>query len=145
MITGILSTASHSEMKTGYLVKAYFFGGVIATVGVISATFGSRSDLLIPTALVISGMVTLMVMYRQMHRIIQVKIGIRDIVKAGFVSLPFACALLLFSQRESVVVSLLVTGLFGIYLMVSQYLMLQRFNRSTGAPGITTSVGQGNA
>lgn len=145
MITGILSTASHSEMKTGYLVKAYFLGGVIATAGVISATFGSRFDLLIPTALVISGMVTLMVMYRQMHRIIHVKVGIRDIVKAGFISLPFAGALLFHSQRESIVVSLLVTGLFGTYLLVSQYLLFQRFNRSTCTPGMTASAGQGNA
>lgn len=145
MINGILSTASHSEMKTGYLVKAYFWGGVIATAGVISATFGSRFDLLIPSALLLSGVVTLMVMYRQMRKIIHVKVGIRAIVKAGFISLPFAGALLFYGKSESIVVSLLLTGLCGTYLLVSQYLIFQRFNRSTGTPEMTSTTEQGNA
>jgi hypothetical protein len=145
MITGILSTAAHSEMKTDYLVKAYLFGGIIAIAGVVSATFGNRFDVLIPSALVISGVVTMVVMYRQMHRIIHVKVGIRDIARAGFLSLPFAGALLFHGQRESIVVSLLVTGLFGTYFLVSQYLLFQRFRRSAGSPDTTASAEQGNA
>lgn len=129
MITGILSTAAHSEMKTGYLVKAYFIGGVLAIVGVVSATQGSRYDVLIPLALVISGMVSMVVMYRQMHKIIRVKVGIRDIVQAGFLSLPFVGALIFQHQRESIIVSILVTGIFGSYLLASQYWMFKRFNK----------------
>ncbi len=145
MITGILSTAAHSEMKTDYLVKAYLFGGIIALAGVISATFGNRFDVLIPSALVISGIATMVVMYRQMHRIIHVKVGIRDIAKAGFLSLPFAGALLFHGQRESVVVSLLVTGLFGTYFLVSQYLLFRRFRGAGGSSEMTASAEQDNA
>lgn len=145
MITGILSTAAHSEMKTGYLVKAYLLGGVIAIAGVISATFGSRIEVLIPSALVLSGIVTMVVMYRQMHRIIHVKVGIREIVKAGFLSLPFAGAMLFHAHRESVVVSLLVTGLFGTYLLISQYMIFKRLMRSEGVSVMTASAEQGRA
>lgn len=144
MITGILSTAAHSEMKTGYLVKAYLVGGIIAIAGVVSATFSSRFDVLIPSALVLSGIVTMLVMYRQMHRIIHVKVGIRAIVKAGLLSLPFAGALLFHGRRESIVVSLLITGLFGAYLLVSQYMIFQRFRRSAGYLEMAASAGQGN-
>lgn len=143
MITGILSTAAHSEMQTGYLVKAYLWGGMIAIFGVVAATFASRYDLLIPSALVVSGIVTMSVMYRQMHRIIRVKVGIRDITRSGIMSLPFAGALLLYGHKESVAVSLVVTGAFGTYLLVSQYLLFQRFRRSTVSPEMTVSAGQG--
>lgn len=127
MITGILSTAAHSEMQTGYLVKAYLWGGMLAIVSVYAATFGNRFDLLIPTALVASGIVTMVVMYRQMNKVICVKVGIRDIMRAGFISLPFAGALFFFKSRESLVVSLVITAGFGAYLLVSQYLIFQKF------------------
>lgn len=127
MITGILSTAAHSEMQTGYLVRAYLWGGLLAIIGVVAATFGSRHDLLIPSALLVSGIVTMAVMYRQMHRIIRVKVGIRTIIRAGLLSVPFALASLFYGFRDNIIVSLAVTALFGVYFLLSQYFVYRRF------------------
>lgn len=62
MTTNVLASAAHSEMRTKVLLKPYVVGGVISVLFVFAGAFSGAPKVLIPAALVASGLLTMLIM-----------------------------------------------------------------------------------
>lgn len=125
MTTNVLTAVAHSEMQTRYLLRAYCFGGLAAVAGTYWGSQQADYALVIPATLVVSGLISMTVMYRDMKRLMQIKVGIRRIRKSVLLSLPFAVALPFFDRQPTLPVSLFLVGLGGCYFLLTQYLLVQ--------------------
>lgn len=125
MTTAMLTSVAHAEMRTKFLLRAYCVGGLLAVAGTYLGTLTTEYALVIPSLLVLSGLVSMIIMYHDMKKLMRIKVGIRSIRKSILLSLPFALALPLFSRQPSLSVSLLVVGIGGCYFLVTQYLLTQ--------------------
>jgi O-antigen/teichoic acid export membrane protein len=121
MTTGVLASVAHAEMQTRHLIKSYLVGGVIALVGVWVASGQSEARLLIPAALLISGLVATAVMYHDMKKLIRTKVGIRVIVRSAALSMPFLLAIPLAARPHGIVMSIMVLAVLGSYFLYIQY------------------------
>lgn len=121
MTTGLLSGVAHAEMQTRHLVKSYLVGGVFSVAGVWLATGSSQSRLLVPAALLLSGVAATGVMYADMRRLMPTKIGIRTIRRSFLLSLPFLLGVPLAALERNLALSLVVLAVAGSYLLLSQY------------------------
>ena len=101
MTTGILTSVAHAEMRTRFLLRAYCVGGLVAVAGTLVGSQLSAYELVIPGTLVLSGMVSMMIMYRDMKRLMPIKVGIGRIRKSILLSLPFAVALPFFGRQPA--------------------------------------------
>ena len=127
MTTNLLASVAHAEMQTKYLVKAYFGGGLMAVCGTYFASKWQEYHQIIPLVLLASGFLTLTVMYFEMKKLVQFKVGIRHIRKAVLLSLPFTLALPFYSHSQNLTVSLIVTFTMGTYFMAAQYRLSRVF------------------
>lgn len=125
MTTNILNSVAHSEMRTKHLLRAYVVAGLLAMGGTYWGAQLSNFALVIPIILVVSGLTAMTIMYHDMKRLMQIKVGIRRIRKSILLSLPFAVALPFFSQQPTLPVSLLLVGFCGCYFLLTQYLLAQ--------------------
>lgn len=126
MTTGILSVAAHAEMRTRAMVMPYLTGSILAVAGVLGGSSLARYEVAIPAALTGAGFVTMALMFREMKKIISVKVGIRQIAASGLATLPCAGALLFYALRESVISSLVILTVSGSYLLITQFIIFRR-------------------
>jgi len=132
MTTNVLGLVAHSEMQTRYLLKAYFVGGVLAAGGVYFAAQSRHYQQAIPAVLVASGFAMTLIMYVEMKKLMKVKLGIRNIIRSFVVSLPFFLALLFYNQPRSLITSILIAFVFGVYFLIVQYRISKPLLGSTG-------------
>lgn len=121
MTTNVLSSVAHSELQTRSLIKAYFTGGLIATIGVV---YGSKADSyqqVIPTVLVLSGFATMIIMYIDMKKLMKISIDFKRIGKSIGYALPFSITLLYHPKLVNMLISILMVASFGLYFVLSQY------------------------
>ncbi len=121
MTTATLTSVAHAEMRTKYLLRAYCVGGLLAVAGTF---FGAHQDhyaVLIPAMLLLSGLVAMAIMYRDMKQLMQIKVGIRRIVRSILLSLPFLGALMLQALPRNFWLSATVVAACGGYFLVVQY------------------------
>lgn len=128
MTTNILSGVAHSEMQTKSLIKAYFAGGLVASVGVYLGSKLENYQQIIPVILAISGFVTVAIMYMDMKKLMQISIGFDRIVNTMILSLPFAIALFLNTKSVTILGSVIIVFIFGIYFLSTQYLIYKRYS-----------------
>lgn len=121
MTTNILSSVAHSEMKTKFLVKAYSVGGVVALLGVYCGSKAANYQQFIPIILVMSGLATMLIMYMTMKKLMPINIGFNRIGKSILYSLPFAIIPLVSIGSTSMLLSLLLVAISGLYFLSSQY------------------------
>ncbi|WP_154650467.1 oligosaccharide flippase family protein [Geotalea daltonii] len=121
--TNVFGLVAQSEMQTRYLVKAYLTGGVIAVGGVYVAATHQYFQQTVPLILVASGLITTIVMYAQMKKLMRIKLGIRNVVKSLLVSLPFLLAILFYNQPRTMLSSLAILAVSGLYFLLTQYLI----------------------
>ena len=124
--TNIFATVAHSEMRTAFLAKPYIYGGVVSLVGVFIAANLKFYTYLIPIVLVIGGSVTLVSMYRNMKRIMPFEIPKRSLLVSIMLSCPFPFALLIRNKDNSILVSIMILAVFGIYMVAGQYFLYIR-------------------
>jgi len=125
MTTNVLTSVAHSEMRTKYLLRAYLVGGLVVMGGTYWGAQQSNFATVIPIVLVASGLLAMSIMYRDMKKLMQIKVGIRNIRKSILMSLPFALALPFFFRPPTLPLSLLLVGLGGCYFLLTQYLLVQ--------------------
>lgn len=123
MTTGVLGNAAQSEMQTSYVIKAYFAGGTCAVGGVYFASFSPDYQYVIPFVLVMSGFLSTLIMYRQMKRLMAIKLGIKTILRSIAISTPFALAFCFYKQSRSLPLSLVIVSVSGLFFLGSQYLL----------------------
>jgi O-antigen/teichoic acid export membrane protein len=134
LVTGILSTVAHSEMKTRALLKSYCCGGVIAVVGTFAVSRSSAYAYAIPAVLVLGGLVGVYVMYHDMKKLMRFTVGIRRIGTSLVHSLPLLLALFFYPQHGRFFVAAVVTLAAGGYFLLVQY----RLARQVLAPGMNS-------
>ncbi|MBC7964104.1 MAG: hypothetical protein H7Y05_14315 [Steroidobacteraceae bacterium] len=125
MTTYTLTSVAHAEMRTRYLLRGYCVGGLLAAGGTYLGAQTTVHALLIPSLLVASGLVSMVIMYRDMKKLMRIKVGIRNVRKSILLSLPFALALPFFTWQATLPLSLLLVGLGGCYFLLTQYLLTQ--------------------
>lgn len=126
MTVNTLSSVAHAEMKTKHLMKAYCVGGIAAVAGCYLAAGQENYQQLIPLVLVLSGFVTVIVMYKDMKKLMKLKVGIRKIAASAALSLPFAGALFFYREPLGLPGSLLIAACFGLYWLLVQYRSVMR-------------------
>jgi O-antigen/teichoic acid export membrane protein len=126
MTTGLLTIAAHAEMRTTYMIKAYLAGSVLAVAGVFAGSCTGLYEQAIPASLLTAGFVSMAIMFVEMKKIVRLKVGIRQIIASGLVTLPCAGALFFFPLRESIVGSFLVTAVAGSYVLMVQFRIYRR-------------------
>lgn len=125
MTTYTLTSVAHAEMRTRYLLRGYCAGGLLAVSGAYLGAQTTVYALLIPALLVLSGLVSMIIIYHDMKKLMRIKVGIRNIRKSILLSLPFALALPFFTWQPTLPLSLLLVGLGGCYFLLTQYLLTQ--------------------
>lgn len=123
MTTNVLSGVAHSEMQTRSLIKAYLIGGVVVAIGVYFGTMAKDYQHVIPAILVVSGFVTMLIMFLDMKRLMVIEIPFAGIGKSLAYSSPFAIALFFNRQPVGMVDSILFVLFFGSLFTLSQYSM----------------------
>lgn len=126
MTTGILSNVAQSEMQTKSLLKAYFVGSVLATVGVWFGSLSVNYRLMIPACLVVSGFVTMQLMYFEMRKLMVIEIGFRRVLQSMLVSVPFGLATLFYPEAINFYASIMVVAVIGAYYVGVQFFMYKR-------------------
>jgi len=121
MTTIILASIAHSEMQTTSLMKSYFFGGLVSVLGVYFGMRTEHYEQVIPAMLVAGGMLTLVIMYHDMKKLMRFQLGFNRIVKATLLSLPFAGAVFFYSDRQNLMLSLGMVLVCGLYFLATQY------------------------
>lgn len=126
LITNTLASVAHSELQTKSLIKAYFAGGLIVSIGVYMSSNTDNYQQVIPMVLVLSGFATMLIMYRDMRKLMRINIGFERIGKSICYALPFTTALFFNSNSLSLRVSMLVITSYGLYFVSSQYLIYKK-------------------
>jgi O-antigen/teichoic acid export membrane protein len=125
MTINTLTSVAHAEMRTRYLLRAYCVGGVLTLCGTYLGSMLPSYAVAIPTLLLVSGFISMMIMYRDMRRLMPMKVGIRRIRKSILLSLPFAAVLPFFRLQPNLPLSLILVGLSGCYFLLIQYRLSQ--------------------
>lgn len=127
MATNVLGAGAYSEMRTRALIKPYFWGGAVAVVGVYFASLSTIPGVLVPLALVASGLVTVLgmgVAIRAMTPIRFDYLPMGKVILASSLFLPLA-----FLPASSLWPSLGVLTAAGIYFTFLQYRAARKWMR----------------
>ncbi len=119
MTANILASAAHSEMRTGALIKPYFFGGVSAVAGVCLAALSPAPSVLIPLALAASGLVTVGIMWTSMNSLVPLDLRPEPLLRYSLLSAPFLS--LVFVRAGGFLPSLCLLLISGAYFSFLQY------------------------
>jgi O-antigen/teichoic acid export membrane protein len=119
-MTNTLSSVAHSEMKTRNLVKSYSCGGLLAALSTYYLSV-TGYHYFIPFALTLSGLITLVVMFLEMRKMMEIDVGIRRLLKTVFLALPLVVSIFLFDLRHSILYSFAVCLTFSLYVLFTQY------------------------
>lgn len=133
MVSNVLASAAHAEMKTHYLMKPYLLGGAAAVAGVFLARYSAGYRLLIPLALAASGLLTVLVMIFQVKKFMTVRIPWDLVLRSAAASAPLSVAGFWYPHAGRIAVSLAVCAAGGAYLIGTQYLVLRSVARREGA------------
>ncbi|MDA8130463.1 MAG: oligosaccharide flippase family protein [Elusimicrobia bacterium] len=134
MTTNILASAAHSEMRTDVLIKPYFFGGIAALAGVYFAALSPAPSICIPLALLASGLLTLVIMWRVVARMSGLALDAAVFVRYALLSLAFLP--LAFFHGGGFVRATLALSAAGAYFVWLQY-------RAAGIHGSDLALGAG--
>lgn len=132
MTASILTIVAHAEMETRSLVRPYLCGGILALAGVFILSRLGSYEQTIPSVLILSGIITMAVIYFDMKKLMPIKVGIRRILLSMLVSLPFVAAVPFYHLRHSFVLSVLVVSSAGVYFLVSQYMIAKPLLQPAG-------------
>lgn len=121
MITNVLANVAHSEMRTTKLVRPYLVGGVVTLALVWAATSDGLPRYIVPAALVLSGALTMLLMYLDMKKIMGIRVAIRMNLKAALMSIPLSAAIPMAWVTGGLVVSVVAVGIAGGYFLYVQY------------------------
>lgn len=81
MTTNILASAAHSEMRTRVLLKPYAAGGIMSAILVPLGAVSGDPELLIPSALVVCGLLTMVLMKVSVRPLIGFQLDLRALLK----------------------------------------------------------------
>jgi O-antigen/teichoic acid export membrane protein len=126
MSSSIVSNIAHAKLKTKELIFPYVVGGISTVIGLIFAVNMDEYKYYIPLALMFSGIISFIVMYKKMDRLVKINFDLKNIYFALSYSIPFIFALYLYNYSYSILYSIVIVGVFGIYFLYVLYLLIKR-------------------
>lgn len=144
MTANIMAAAAHSEMRTKLLIRPYAYGGLALCAAAYAAAGSAHKDLLIPLSMAGGGLVTLLLMWRQVSRVVDVDLNFGLLLKTS----AFAAPLLIFLALKSytgTMVSLWILLSAGLYFLWLQYLAAFRWTDKPELPGLAPAQVNENA
>jgi len=119
IITNIIYSVSQSEMKTTSTIWPYALGAMTVVGGVLLTMYLAEPMKLIyiPMILVLAGVVLCFSMYISMRRILPIRIDFIFIGLSALYSLPFFIMFLVRNYFDTLMRSIFLCGIFGLYLL----------------------------
>lgn len=125
MSANVLAAGAYSEMRTKALIKPYFMGGLVAAAGVYFAALSPRSALLIPLALEVSGLVTVLGMVSAIRTMTPLLFDFRPALKTILASSLFLP--LVFFHPRGLLSAFSLLAAAGSYFAFLQYRVSRRW------------------
>lgn len=123
MTATVLSSVAHAEMHTKYLIKPYAIGSLFTVVGVYIGSHYKGYEYSIPAVLALGGLLTTVIMYHAMRKLARLSLGVERLRKSFLLSLPFGLAVFVYRYSQQTIVSIVVTGIAGLYFLLVQYIL----------------------
>ena len=111
--TNLLNKVSQSELKTSNSIKPYLIGSLLSVSALIIFDFANNL-MFIPLVLSISYLLVFIIMYKQMRKLLEIKIKL-NFIKCLIYSFPFGLIFLYSDQGR--IFNLLIFGLFSLYFL----------------------------
>lgn len=125
MSSNLFGNISQSEMNTKKFMAPYIIGSLVTIILVYFSSLKVDYEFYLPIALLIGGILTMIVMYISMKKLIDFKIDFRLIFFSFLVSLPYFSTYV-FDFETNLVLNLLVVGSFGIYFLGTIYFIYKK-------------------
>ncbi|WP_019556950.1 polysaccharide biosynthesis protein [Thiomicrorhabdus arctica] len=118
----IVSHVAHSEYKTAQNIKPYFYGALVATIGIFIAVQSSQWEYGVIASLLIAWFSTLAIMVRSAKRLIPFVLPIKAMLRVIVYLSPVGLLSVLFSSHsDSLIFSSSFIVLVGVYSSVILY------------------------
>lgn len=117
MSSNIISTASHSKMKTSKLIFPNLIGGLIVLFGVYVVSKYENYELFIPLVLLFAGFVLFILMFYKMNQLIKIEFNFRKFFSLFIYSSIFLLSTLFYELSSNIYYSGIVVFLFGVYFL----------------------------
>lgn len=124
MSSNLISTIAHSKMQTKTLVFPYAFGGIMVLLGTYVASFSQNYELLVPMVLIMASFLTFVTMYQKMNKIVIIELSVKNFLKILPYTFGFILALLFYEYAHNLILSIVITSVFGIYFLFVLYKFL---------------------
>jgi len=115
VMTNLLNNVSQSEHKTTYTIKPYLVGFFVS-LGIISLINFGTNYFMIPLVLCIAYVLVFFSMYLNMKKLLDIKYEI-NFIKNSILGLPFFMIFFINVEELSILHSICVVFLFGIYFL----------------------------
>jgi O-antigen/teichoic acid export membrane protein len=124
VITNLVYIVSQSEVKTNTTIIPYLFGFMVT---VLTLYFIDMSNYLwmIPLFLVISNGIIFIMLFRNMKKLLDIKIDMINLIKTLLYSLPLFLVLFIVDDK-SMGQTLVVLGISGAYFIIMLFLILHK-------------------
>lgn len=117
MSSNLISTVSHSKMKTSKLIFPNLVGGGMVLFGVYIVSKYQNYELLIPLILLLAGFVLFILMFYKMNELIKIKFNFRNFFSIFIYSSVFTLSILFYEISSNIYYSVIIVILFGIYFL----------------------------
>ena len=129
MSSNIIANIAHSKMETKKLILPNLIGAVSTVVGVIIAAQTQNYQFNIPIVLVISAIISFLIMYKMMNRLVPIKLEIKNFLLVLVLSIPFVIGILFYNYANNILHSIIIVSCFGLYFLLVLYLIIKKGNK----------------
>lgn len=116
MLGNVVNMAFQSEMKTKNSISSYVLGGVITLSGILFISFNQHYLSYTPIVLIVGQFTIFTSLLLNLKKMIRVENVIKKIASSFLMCVPFLIAIL-FYEKRSFVISVVVCAVFGSYLL----------------------------
>jgi O-antigen/teichoic acid export membrane protein len=126
MSSNVISNIAHSKMKTKSLILPNFIGAITTVIGVIVASKTQDYQLNIPIVLMISTVISFLIMYKIMNKLVSIQLKIKNFFLVLILSIPFLIGVLFYNYSNNILYSIIIVGSFGLYFLLVLYLVIKK-------------------
>lgn len=117
MSTNLISTVSHSKMKTSSLILPNFVGGFIVLFGVYIVSHHENYIFLIPIVLLLAAFLLFILMFYKMNQLIKIQFNLKQLPSIFLYSGVFGLSIFFYQLALNLYYSVSIVFIFGIYFL----------------------------
>ncbi|WP_169302257.1 oligosaccharide flippase family protein [Sulfurimonas autotrophica] len=128
MSSNLIANTAHSKMKTKKLVFPNFIGAVLAFFGILFAVQSSNYMVYIPSAMLLSSIVSFLVLYDSMNKLLNIYFKFKNFFLVFLYSAPFLISMFFYNYSQNIIYALMILIVFGIYFLYVLYELVKGGN-----------------